>query len=117
MNFKIYSILIILLVILPNQLIADNEPSRPNIVIIFTDDQGWGDIVSFGLKHGKTPHLDRMSDEGMKFTQFYVNCAQCSGSRAALMTGCHYQRISMPKVSGQTKAEVFIRQRQRLPKC
>ncbi|MDD7985523.1 sulfatase [Lentisphaera marina] len=54
---------------------------------------------SFGLKHGKTPHLDRMSYEGIKFTEFYVNCAQCSGSRAALMTGCHYQRISMPKVS------------------
>ena len=73
--------------------------SNPNVVIIFTDDQGWGDIGCFGLEKGKTPHLDRMADEGIKFTDFYVNCAQCSGSRAALMTGCHYQRISMPTVS------------------
>jgi arylsulfatase A len=73
--------------------------TRPNIVIIFTDDQGWGDIGCFGLKNGRTPQLDRMASEGIKFTDFYVNCAQCSGSRAALMTGCHYQRVSMPTVS------------------
>ena len=74
-------------------------PKLPNVVLIFTDDQGWGDIGCFGLMKGKTPHLDRMASEGMKFTDFYVNCGQCSGSRAALMTGCHYQRISMPTVS------------------
>lgn len=77
---------------------AASRPN-PNVVIIFTDDQGWGDIGCFGLRNGKTPHLDRMASEGMKFTDFYVNCGQCSGSRAALMTGCHYQRISMPTVS------------------
>lgn len=79
---------------------ADNK--KPNIVLIFTDDQGWGDIGCYGLEFGQTPELDRMAAEGIRFTEFYVNCAQCSGSRAALMTGCHYQRISMPTVFWDT---------------
>jgi len=81
--------------------------AKPNIVIIFTDDQGWGDVGCYGLENGRTPELDRMASEGIKFTDFYVNCAQCSGSRAALMTGCHYQRISMPMVSWPTSSGGF----------
>lgn len=81
--------------------------SKPNIVLIFTDDQGWGDVGCYGLEKGKTPELDRMASQGIKFTDFYVNCAQCSGSRAALMTGCHYQRISMPMVSWPTASGGF----------
>jgi len=83
----------------PAKALAKKGQKKPNVVIIFTDDQGWGDIGCFGLENGKTPNLDRMASEGMKFTDFYVNAAQCSASRAALMTGCHYERISMPIVS------------------
>jgi len=71
---------------------------RPNIVLIFTDDQGYGDVGCFGAKGFKTPNLDRMADEGMKFTDFYVGCPVCSGSRTALLTGCHYPRVSMGAV-------------------
>ena len=71
---------------------------RPNVVLIFTDDQGYGDVGCFGAEGFQTPNLDRMAEEGMKFTDFYVNCPVCSGSRAALMTGCHYPRVSMSPV-------------------
>ncbi len=71
---------------------------KPNFVVIFTDDQGYGDVGCFGAEGFKTPHLDRMAAEGMKFTDFYVNCPVCSGSRTALMTGCHYPRVNMGAV-------------------
>ena len=71
---------------------------KPNIVLIFTDDQGYGDVGCYGATGYKTPNLDQMAREGMKFTDFYVNCAVCSGSRAALLTGSHYQRVSMRPV-------------------
>ena len=75
-----------------------NSPTRPNVVIIFIDDMGYGDVGFNGATEPQTPHLDRMAREGMRFTDFYVGCAVCSGSRTSLLTGCHYQRLSMPPV-------------------
>ena len=69
--------------------------SKPNIVIIFTDDQGYADVGCFGAKNHKTPNLDRMASEGRKFTDFYVAQAVCGASRAALLTGCYPNRIGM----------------------
>lgn len=74
------------------------EAAGPNIVVIFIDDMGYGDVGFNGATVPQTPNLDRMASEGMKFTDFYVGCAVCSGSRTALMTGCHYQRVSMNPV-------------------
>ena len=71
---------------------------RPNVIVIFIDDMGYGDVGFNGATGPKTPNLDRMAAEGMKFTDFYVGCAVCSGSRTALMTGAHYQRLSMRAV-------------------
>ena len=68
---------------------------RPNIVIIFTDDQGYADVGCFGAKAFKTPNLDRMANEGMRFTNFYVSQAVCSASRASLLTGCYNNRVSI----------------------
>ena len=73
-------------------------PLRPNVVLIFIDDMGFGDVGFNGATVPKTPNLDQMAAEGMKFTDFYVGCAVCSGSRTSLMTGCHYQRLSMAAV-------------------
>lgn len=73
-------------------------PPRPNVIVIFIDDMGYGDVGFNGATVPQTPHLDQMAAEGMKFTDFYVGCAVCSGSRTALLTGCHYQRLSMPAV-------------------
>jgi hypothetical protein len=63
------------------------ETSRPNIVFILADDMGPGDIACYGVKMVPTPHIDRLSEEGTKFTQFYVASPVCSPSRCALVTG------------------------------
>ncbi len=75
-----------------------NRIDKPNIIIIFTDDQGYADVGVYGAKGFQTPHLDRMADEGMRFTDFYVAASVCTPSRAALMTGCYPQRIGLPRV-------------------
>ncbi|HEY6169228.1 MAG TPA: sulfatase [Verrucomicrobiae bacterium] len=67
----------------------------PNIVIIFIDDQGYGDIGPFGAKGYTTPNLDRMAKEGRKFTNFHVPQPVCSASRAGLLTGCYPNRIGI----------------------
>ena len=74
------------------------ETKKPNVVIIFIDDMGYGDVGFNGATGPKTPNLDRMAEEGMIFSDFYVGCAVCSGSRTALLTGAHYQRLSMNAV-------------------
>ncbi len=68
---------------------------RPNIVIIFTDDQGYADVGCFGAEGFETPHLDRMAGEGRRFTNFHVAQAVCSASRAALLTGCYPNRLGI----------------------
>ncbi len=72
----------------------------PNIVLIFTDDQGYGDVGCYGAKGYETPHLDRMAAEGVKFTDFYVAQAVCGASRAALLTGCYPNRIGIKGAPG-----------------
>src|SRR6516162_1350166 len=67
----------------------------PNIVIIFTDDQGYGDVGCYGAKGFTTPNLDRMAREGIRFTDFYVAQAVCSSSRTALLTGCYPNRLGI----------------------
>jgi len=76
---------------------ADQPPAKnlPNIVIIFTDDQGYADVGCFGAVKIKTPNLDRMAAEGIRFTDFYVAQPVCSASRAALLTGCYPNRIGI----------------------
>lgn len=71
---------------------------KPNFIIIFTDDQGYQDVGCFGSPNIRTPNLDGMASEGMKFTDFYVAAPVCSPSRAALMTGCYPLRVSLPNV-------------------
>jgi arylsulfatase A len=66
---------------------------KPNVVVIFTDDQGYADVGCFGAKGYSTPNLDRMAKEGTRFTNFHVAQAVCSASRAALLTGCYPNRI------------------------
>ena len=66
--------------------------TRPNIVMIFIDDMGWGDFSCFGNKAAQTPNIDRMAAEGIRFEQFYVNSPICSPSRCALTTGQYPQR-------------------------
>ncbi|MBN2473581.1 MAG: sulfatase [Pirellulales bacterium] len=73
---------------------AENE-KLPNFVIMFTDDQGYQDVGCFGSPDIETPNLDRMADEGMRFSDFYAAQAVCSASRAALITGCYSNRVGI----------------------
>ena len=66
--------------------------AKPNIVLVFIDDMGWGDFSCFGNRAAKTPHIDRLAKEGIRFEQFYVNSPICSPSRIAISTGQYPQR-------------------------
>jgi arylsulfatase len=74
---------------------ADRKEGRPNVVIILSDDQGYGDVGCYGAKGFATPNLDRMAKEGTRFTNFYVAQAVCTASRAALLTGCYSNRVGL----------------------
>lgn len=74
---------------------ANRPRSLPNIVLILTDDQGYGDVGCFGAKGLRTPHLDRLAKEGTRFTSFYVSQAVCTASRASLLTGCYANRVGL----------------------
>ncbi len=67
----------------------------PNVIIIYADDLGYADLGCYGAKNIQTPHLDRLAQEGVRFTDFYVAQAVCSASRAALLTGCYPNRIGI----------------------
>jgi len=67
----------------------------PNIVLIFMDDMGYGDVGCFGATEYRTPNIDRLASEGLRFTNFYVAQAVCSASRAGLMTGCYSNRVGI----------------------
>ena len=74
----------------------------PNVVLIFADDLGYADVGVFGARRWKTPNLDRMAGEGLRFTSFYVAQPVCSASRAALLTGCYPNRIGIHGALGPT---------------
>ena len=73
------------------------SPEKPNLVFVMIDDMGYGDIGPFGSTKNRTPQLDRMAEEGMRFTSFYA-APVCSVSRAQVITGCYGQRVSLPGV-------------------
>ncbi|MFO7806311.1 MAG: sulfatase [Paracoccaceae bacterium] len=74
------------------------EEPLPNVVVIFVDDLGYGDLGCYGADDIPTPHLDRMAAEGVRFTDFYVTAPFCSPSRVSLLTGCYPLRVDLPRV-------------------
>lgn len=84
-----------LLLSLAGQAAAQPDKRPPNIVVVFTDDQGYGDLGCYGAKGFETPNIDRMAKEGVRFTDFYVAQAVCSASRTALLTGCYPNRVGI----------------------
>lgn len=68
---------------------ALSQPARPNIIFILADDLGWGELGCYGSDKIKTPNIDRLAAEGMRFTAAYCGTSVCAPSRAALMTGLH----------------------------
>jgi len=69
--------------------------SRPNFIVILCDNLGYGDVGCFGSDLHKTPNIDRMAAEGIRFTDFYSTSGVCTPSRASLMTGCYPRRVNM----------------------
>lgn len=89
---KIYNltVLFFIFIILAGCSVVQNKSDQskpPNIIIIFADDLGYGDLSCYGHPTIRTPHIDKMASEGMMFTQFYVGANVCTPSRAALLTG------------------------------
>ena len=88
------------------------DAAKPNFVFILADDLGYGDLGCYGQTKIKTPHLDRMAAEGMRFTQFYAGCPVCAPSRCTLMTGMHLGHATVrnnmqraPGMEGQHRME------------
>lgn len=79
----------------PQPAYGDPAPTRPNVVVIFADDQGYGDLRCYGATDLETPNIDRLAREGTRLTSFYVAQPVCTASRAALLTGCYSNRVSM----------------------
>jgi arylsulfatase A len=78
--------------------LADSlKNTRPNVILFFMDDMGYADIGAFGSQNSKTPYIDRLAQEGVKFTSFYNAWTACSPSRASLLTGCYAGRVEMDK--------------------
>jgi arylsulfatase A-like enzyme len=75
---------------------AQAQPVRPpNIVLVYADDLGYGDVGCFGARGYATPNIDRLAAEGLRLTSFYVAQAVCSASRTALLTGCYPNRLGI----------------------
>ena len=86
---------LLLALLLPVGALCAATERLPNVVIIFNDDMGYGDIGVFGAKGYTTPNVDRLAREGVQFTNFHVAQAVCSASRAALLTGCYSNRVGI----------------------
>ena len=94
---KIFSLLpLVLMLSGPTAIFA--AEAKPNIIVILADDLGRADYSAYGTKDIRTPNIDRLAREGMSFDNFYANSCVCSPTRAALLTGCHPDRVGVPGV-------------------
>jgi arylsulfatase A-like enzyme len=82
-------------ILLGTDLVEKTDEKKPNVILIFIDDLGYGDLRTYGSPDIVTPNLDQMAKEGVKFTNFYVAQAVCSASRAALLTGTYSNRLGI----------------------
>jgi arylsulfatase A-like enzyme len=97
---------------------AKTSTSKPNFVLIVADDLGYGDIRCFGNHVNRTPNLDQLAAEGMRFTDFHSNGPMCSPTRAALLTGRYQQRMGIESALGKNgkglpRGEITIAERLR----
>ena len=92
--FPISLATVLLLIAFPVCAQAD-APVRPNVIVILADDLGWADLGCYGSKYHKTPNLDRLAAQGMRFTDAYAACPVCSPTRASIMTGKYPARLNL----------------------
>ncbi len=84
---KLNLVLSLILLAVPAANLSATENTKPNIVVFLADDMGWGDSGTYGHELIKTPNMDKMASEGVKFTQCYSACGVCSPSRSSILTG------------------------------
>jgi arylsulfatase A-like enzyme len=82
---------------------AQSAKQKPNVILIYSDDQGWADMGAYGSKDLYTPVLDSLAHSGVRFTQFYAASPICSPSRASLLTGRYPQRAGLPEMASSQK--------------
>ena len=99
LSFAVWLVLTMSMFLMVGMAGAKERP--PNVILILADDLGYGDLGCFGQKTLKTPRLDKMAAEGMKFTQFYAGCTVCAPSRSVLLTGRHMGRTVVRGNSSQ----------------
>lgn len=92
--FTVFFIAICVLAI-SNQGFPQSKDTQPNIVLIFMDDMGYGDLDAYGSINYTTPNLNKLAAEGMRFTNFYAAQAVCTASRAGIITGCYPNRVGL----------------------
>ena len=92
---RIKFIVVSLLVVASSFILVAADKPKPNIIIVFNDDMGYRDLSCFNAPKIKTPRVDQMAKDGMKFTDFYVASPVCSASRASLLTGCYHNRVGV----------------------
>jgi arylsulfatase A len=92
---RILSLIVLGCLAVPASMPAAPAGPKPNFIIILADDLGYNDLGCYGSPLIKTPHLDQMAREGVRFTSFYVGASVCTPSRAALLTGCYPARVGM----------------------
>lgn len=80
----------------PHLLLSAAE--RPNVIVILADDLGYGDLSCYGATDLQSPHIDRLAERGLKFSNFYANCPVCSPTRAALLSGRYQDMVGVPGV-------------------
>jgi len=91
----------------------NTQKQLPNFIIIFCDDLGYGDIGTYGSEINRTPDIDKMAEEGMKFTSFYASASVCTPSRASILTGCYPQRVDMAEARPYGFRSVLLAQSQK----
>lgn len=90
--------LLLILLFHPDLAFAESIPTKPNVIVILSDDQGWGDLSLHGNTNLKTPHLDSLANDGAQFERFYVQPV-CSPTRAEFLTGRYHPRTGVRNVS------------------
>jgi len=92
-NFNIKKLLAIVICLVGFTDLSVGQNKLPNIVLIVADDLGYGDLGCYGSTDTQTPNLDKLANEGVRFTQFYSNGPECTPTRASLLTGRYQQRV------------------------
>ena len=101
--------LLLVLFSIANPPAASAQAKRPNVIFILMDDMGYADLGCMGAKDVRTPNIDRLAREGVKFTDFYANAPVCTPTRAAFITGRYQQRVGLEWALGYS-AEQYRRQ-------